>query len=777
MGTLIENDRLAGPYLAEAGQVDFPADFPIVPESQILIHRYRGDDLEVLVGSARNMTDGSFTCRSPSPMQDGDRIYLVSDTRAARPRAHAPNGGVRSDTLEGDATALFAMLQEMKRDQSRSLMLPVGDVVRPLPSASGRADKILHFDSTGAPTASPVKVEQLALAIAQYSELASTALLPRLSVASAAHLAALPFAAAGGVFVESRSGDRGDGYAGVFEWVTGNQSANVATDTAQGIWVAPSATPNGSLGAWRRVFSGPADLRWFGAKGDGVNDDAVAIRASRLPGLIVGLYGLSFTIKTPIPTASNWHLQGPGKLKLASTFPAGVAIQLAGSGFSLRDFEVDGSAILDSGRVVSAIRTLSSTLNAVVEGLYVHDFTFDGINLAQNTHYTHTNPRIVGNRVERVGWTGIAIEACRQAGWIEHNHVVSTGYHAYATLMGCENVMVRGNYASKAVPPPVIYSGPGSVGGEGGFLFVRDPSSKRLTITSNVFEDNRNSNQDGIGLGENGTEHGSWVVSNNIVRHAGLFGIDPGSNCICTGNIIEECAQTGIFLGLDLAGVLRNVVVSGNVIQNAGTTAGQYGISIGANLHGNPFDIDNVTITGNVVVDTRETKLTAFGLGINTGANTTINGLRVKDNDFFNVGTQSILIYGGGIPLGSDYEASGNRTLGGDTRTVDLSMTTGSGTLATAACSAQWQRDGNRVHIRGQAQITDAGTAAGVLRVNLPINAKHTTPMTAMLGLPSEPLYGMAQSGHIAILKSGGTTAIASGASIFFSGSYEIATS
>lgn len=55
----------------------------------------------------------------------------------------------------------------------------------------------------------------------------------------------------------------GDGYAGTFEWIPGDQSASVSKDTGQGVWVAPSADPTGASGAWKRIYEGPALLDWF----------------------------------------------------------------------------------------------------------------------------------------------------------------------------------------------------------------------------------------------------------------------------------------------------------------------------------------------------------------------------------------------------------------------------------------------------------------------------------------------------------------------------------
>jgi hypothetical protein len=70
------------------------------------------------------------------------------------------------------------------------------------------------------------------------------------------------------------------GREGLFAWRTGNRSSDVTKDPAQGVFVAPAATPNGSAGVWARVQDGRA-LRpeWFGAKGDGSTNDTNALVA------------------------------------------------------------------------------------------------------------------------------------------------------------------------------------------------------------------------------------------------------------------------------------------------------------------------------------------------------------------------------------------------------------------------------------------------------------------------------------------------------------------
>lgn len=60
----------------------------------------------------------------------------------------------------------------------------------------------------------------------------------------------------------------GDGGGGLFAWVPGAATSDGGTVFAVG------------SGAWRRIYSGPVNVRWFGAKGDGVQDDTQSIRAA-----------------------------------------------------------------------------------------------------------------------------------------------------------------------------------------------------------------------------------------------------------------------------------------------------------------------------------------------------------------------------------------------------------------------------------------------------------------------------------------------------------------
>jgi hypothetical protein len=58
------------------------------------------------------------------------------------------------------------------------------------------------------------------------------------------------------------------GREGMFVFSTANLSTQVTNDPGQGIYVAPSSATSGASGAWVRRYSGPLNVKWFGAVGD-----------------------------------------------------------------------------------------------------------------------------------------------------------------------------------------------------------------------------------------------------------------------------------------------------------------------------------------------------------------------------------------------------------------------------------------------------------------------------------------------------------------------------
>lgn len=67
------------------------------------------------------------------------------------------------------------------------------------------------------------------------------------------------------------------GREGTFAWKTGDYSTQITADTQEGIYVKATAIAS-TAGAWVRVYTGSANVKWFGATGDGTTDDATAIQ-------------------------------------------------------------------------------------------------------------------------------------------------------------------------------------------------------------------------------------------------------------------------------------------------------------------------------------------------------------------------------------------------------------------------------------------------------------------------------------------------------------------
>jgi hypothetical protein len=69
------------------------------------------------------------------------------------------------------------------------------------------------------------------------------------------------------------------GREGYFIFQSGDYSSKIVSDTAGGVFIKADDTAS-SAGAWVRIYSGAVDVRWFGAKGDGVADDTTALQAA-----------------------------------------------------------------------------------------------------------------------------------------------------------------------------------------------------------------------------------------------------------------------------------------------------------------------------------------------------------------------------------------------------------------------------------------------------------------------------------------------------------------
>ena len=512
----------------------------------------------------------------------------------------------------------------------------------------------------------------------------------------------------------------------------------------------------------------------FGAVGNGIADDTTALVAAAASGVEVNLQGKTYKVSNKAILASGTIFRGPGRLVPTSSFAGQWVLEVAaGAATQIKDVTIDGAAILATN-IVYGIRANGSTTDLLISGCTIKNLTFTGIDVSDGGgSLTHARLRVTDNHVENVGWVGINVENSIAAK-IRGNDVVRTGYHGIATNKGCDDAVVSENYVSKATAPTSIFNGlPGGV--EGGFMITYEPTVERLVITANVLDDNRHAAYDGIGVGEDGTEFGSVVITNNIIHRAGLFGIDPTGNAVVDGNMVTESAEQGIHVGLDLGGIIRNVVVTDNMIRNTGDVAGKSGILVGDTL-GAAVAMSHIKIADNVVTDDRTTKYTSYGITI-VSEEATFTGLSVTGNDLASVATASFSYVGAAGP-GADFQCWGNATKGDELQTMVPTLTPGSGAITTSTRSCRFQRIGDMVDFSMRIQIAAHGTGAGTLTASLPVPARAgvSIPVTGVAGNTSDTVYALLGSGGLVIAQDdGGATVIVDGADIYLQGRYEAA--
>ena len=387
----------------------------------------------------------------------------------------------------------------------------------------------------------------------------------------------------------------------------------------------------------------------FGVVGNGTTDDTDALQAAidasadNYLYLPKGSYKVSVKLDVDV---NGITFYGPGTLVATADITGGMVLSINGDDITIRDLSIDGGSVL-TGTWVRGIGAGGSCNNVLIENVSVFDTTFSGIDFTdEEDTYDHTNVKIINCNVSNSGWVGINICGVDDLE-ISGNTVSRTGYDAVAVWRS-SNFRVSKNKISKATAPDIIYDGDGGYAGveKGGFIYI-EPNDTMGIITENNCEDNINAGWDGLIIGEDGeTEFEEIIISNNVFKDCGGYGIDTTSNAVITGNKVYGAVGAGIFCGLDLGGTIRNVVIANNVLHNIGIDSDAYGILISSNQEeANVFS--NINITGNVVSDDRVTKLTEYGIGINR-SDGTFSRVNIGGNDLSLVDGESVNVFGTG---------------------------------------------------------------------------------------------------------------------------------
>ena len=273
------------------------------------------------------------------------------------------------------------------------------------------------------------------------------------------------------------------GREGLFVWDGSNLSTKVAADTRQGLHVAPASDASGASGAWVRSFSGPADIRWFGAVADCA---AAGAGTSNTPAFDAARSAL-------VAAGRGWlHIpKQPGAYRFASA-PAAIhdQIKISGDGWSENPGIVGGTSY---GGVAAYSGTVLC-FDSDVAGLRFVGFTDNAANAATNEFFSSNGSLVRDLMLYSAGGTGAAAH----------------GIASYVTL-NLDNVRVQGFAGSG------VYFNGDAVGtsanqyGNTAFSSLRSVSSRSNKIHGFYVNGNNSSVLHFIGCDSFGNGGGGYV--------------------------------------------------------------------------------------------------------------------------------------------------------------------------------------------------------------------------------------------------------------------------
>lgn len=328
---------------------------------------------------------------SGSPILDTHALIIYREVPLTQDLDITNQSGFFPNTVEQQLDHTTFQIQQVNEEVSRAVRVPIGEESIPFPPAAVRAGKVFGFDHDGKPDAialtfipgsnaetvageTPGDVGLELLSAETFGQARAAIETPPYAIDRAAIKALDPdldFA----VFLVER------GREGLFTWVEEDLSTLVAADPLEGVYI-ESDEVDASEGAWVRLLAERLNVKWFGAKGDGVNDDsppanaAVALAAAQGGGVIYFPGSALPYIMASRPnngarnaaiyiTSSNIYLEGDGftrSIIKKAVGLAGIVVTWVGTeaailnGGGLRDLQIDGIGENGHGVRIESIR-------------------------------------------------------------------------------------------------------------------------------------------------------------------------------------------------------------------------------------------------------------------------------------------------------------------------------------------------------------------------------------------------------------------------------------
>lgn len=372
------------------------------------------------------------------------------------------------------------------------------------------------------------------------------------------------------VFVTGSIVDKSVGIQGFFQWQAGsNEPDNRSTI------IKPNLTEMN--GRWYRVFDSHLSVKWFGAKGDGNNDDTQAIqnaintaKSSSIPGVIYFPKGKYKIIKSlDIRNITNLTIIGDEFSSILNFdindagFYAAISNNLIIHNIQINGSLAQGIYIEKSSSIkiincaISGAKKIGSETTSAIYLKNVQDAIIENCFFPENGLGTSSTKASLG----------IAVTYCMRVKIVK-NICTSTAVTMGIGIENSSDILVHGNHVAN----PVVKLD-GTAWGYGIYFYDTDGLTKH-----NICTENHIHNTGGTGIYLQGSTY-------TIVR----------------GNIVEDTCKTIVGTSLASGGIALNNTSTNCIISD--NTVKKTGNSKIANA-GIRFDAENTRIIGNTIEDT-----------------------------------------------------------------------------------------------------------------------------------------------------------------------------
>lgn len=644
--TISSTTRIAGPFIGNGTASVFPFTFKVFAAADLDVVRLNtstgiettlvlNSDYSVTLNGDQNTNPGGNITLLAGALATGYTLVITSDIANLQPTDLTNQGGFYPEVITDALDRATIQIQQISDIGDRTLKIPItdGSLNMELPTAAQRANSFLSFDANGLPSVVTAGSSGAPATITRqvFSGTGSQTVFTLASDPGALGNSAQVYI--GGVY-QQRSTYTIAGTTLTFSQapVAGTDNiefvnfltSNIGSTSADLVTYTPPGTGAVARSAASK-FGDVVSVKDFGAVGNGVTNDTVAIQAALNSGA-TGIYvpkGV-YVIGSQLTVPANITLHGDGagsEFTMLSSLD--TMFSITGDNVHFKDLAFRGtdteiSASANERIIVAMQRTnvtvtgceLMETIIAVqyqecdscsMSGCYIHNIRHrvdlsQGYGLLCNTD--NENLIICDNRFEDIGRHAIYVSSGSSNVSISGNVInvcesIAIAVNVTSAQNTSRNISIVGNTVT-AVAGAVSPSGIGLFG-----------NVESAVISGNCLYDMAD---DGIVVEGNSSDAQAdnprqITIVGNSIRDANRDGIRTinASELAITGNMCGSCA-TGIRVSSSSSGIgalFSNATVAGNQC----IASSSYGLNISGTASCTGIELSGNTIRGSAIRD------------------------------------------------------------------------------------------------------------------------------------------------------------------------------